>query len=130
MKKPANKILFYDADCSLCNHSVRLVQRINRRKTIFFAPLKGETAIEHAFIQSADVPDSVIYFKEGRYFTHSEAIIEVLSDANVFFYSAKLAYILPKKWRKLLYSWLADNRNRIFVKNQVCPLPKGNQFLR
>lgn len=117
------KIIFYDGDCGLCQRSVIFLARVDKRKTLLFAPLNGMTYQAH-FVEAAS-KETVLYFADGNLFTKSSAIIECLSGLGGVFKAAAFLKIVPPTLRDRIYDWAATHRRKV-----SCPiLKKDERFL-
>ena len=118
------KILFFDGYCTLCNGLVDWVMKMDHHHRIQFASLQGETARQHLHLNPESVDfDTVIYFKEGRSFERSNAILELLKDLGGFWIVLYVLKLIPVFLRDSVYNWVAKNRFRFFGRRETCRLP-------
>ena len=76
---PNSRIVFFDGVCGLCNKAVDFLLRHDSKNQLKFSPLQGQTAV--AMIpKSAQQMDTFIYWKSGKTYQKSTAIITALSD--------------------------------------------------
>ena len=118
-------VLLFDGICNLCNGTVQFLLRIDRRKKLFFSSLQSDTGqrILQAYHFSGPPLQTVVFCSGPRYFTHSNAILEV---CRVLGFPWSLLYLfkaVPRPLRDLLYRWVARNRYRWFGKKESCLLP-------
>ena len=127
-----DKIIFFDGVCNLCNGFINFVFTRNNDETIKVASLQGDTAKETLSEDEVKKLSSVIYFREGRKYYRSRAVIFVLNDIG-FPYSLALIFLaIPDVIRDLIYDFIAKNRYRLFGKKDLCRLPTSeerNRFL-
>src|SRR5690349_3308676 len=82
MSGPAENgpVLFFDGVCNLCNRSVQFVIRHDRQGRIRFAPLQsaaGAAAMAAVRQEQGRVPDSLILKYRGKYYTESDAALQL-----------------------------------------------------
>ena len=136
---PVN-VVFFDGVCGLCNLSVDFILSRDRRRTIFFSPLQGETArrcgvvgegtsatLTAAPITAASIPtfDTFVWRDaNGRHFIRSAASVRVLWQLGGFWsLIAALMWLIPRPLRDLGYRLIAANRYRLFGRKEACRLP-------
>lgn len=119
-----NTILLFDGVCSLCNSAIDFVIRHERGDYLTFASLQSDlakTIIDtHA---EGVVPDSLIFFHQGRLYTESDAVIEAARFLRHPYNWIVVGRILPLGWRNGMYRWVARNRYRWFGKRNTCRVP-------
>ncbi len=128
MSSTRQVIVFFDAGCLLCSHSVAWLHRLDGNDRLRFAPLQGQTARPFADI----LPDSLapetmatlwIEGEEVLVFTHAEGVRRALlaagGIAGVF---ARLFGVLPRSLMESGYRWIATNRYRWFGAGKACDL--------
>lgn len=110
-------ILFYDGYCNLCHGAVRFVNKWDKKRHIYFAPLKGITA--DAF--NLSLPhNTLVYSRHGKCFTESSAVLEVAYDLGGLWRFTYFFRIIPRVLRDGLYRFIARNRYRWFGVNDAC----------
>ncbi len=128
--RPTN-VLFFDGVCGLCNRSVDFVLSRDRRGTIRFAPLQGETA-KQVLSSEFRVPsaktqsfDTIIWLdSSSREFVRSAAAVRVLWRlGGVWSLIGWLLWLIPRPLRDVGYRLVAANRYRWFGKKETCRLP-------
>ena len=125
------KILFFDGYCTLCNGLVDWVMKMDHRQNIQFASLQGKTARAQLNLKANSVDfDTVIYFKEGRTFERSNAILELLKDLGGFWTALYALKLIPVFLRDNVYNWIAKNRFRFFGQREACRLPTPSEKTR
>jgi predicted DCC family thiol-disulfide oxidoreductase YuxK len=115
-------VLFFDADCGLCNAAVRLLLRADRSRRLRFAAIGGATW--KALVSEAAramLPDSaVLRLPDGRLLSRSEAILEALRRVGGPWAAlARLGRLAPRKLADRLYDAVARRRRGA----AACPLP-------
>jgi predicted DCC family thiol-disulfide oxidoreductase YuxK len=125
------KIVFFDGYCSLCNHLIDWLIRIDQTGVLKFAPLQGETALR--FLGKADKsidPDTVVYLRNGETFERSTALIHILSDLEGPWRFARVLFIVPRFIRDYVYAVVARNRFRFMKKRETCRMPTQSEQKR
>lgn len=119
-------ILLYDGVCALCNGAVRFILRRDRRRTVRFAPLQGETAAgilaRHPDLRGLD---SMVWIDTGGCVrTRSDAALRIGRYlGGVWGVLAAIARIVPAALRDAVYDLVARTRYRVFGRYDACPLP-------
>lgn len=126
----AERIIFFDGVCGLCNRFVDRLLRIDRRKQLRFAPLQGYTAMQRLPIGIADAMRSVIYLRDGEILQRSDAALLILIDLGGWRKVYGVFLIVPRFLRDGVYDWVARNRYRWFGKRDACRLPAPEERTR
>lgn len=121
-------ILFYDGTCAFCNRAVRWVLRHDRRGTLRFAPLQGETyaAIDHA-TKPTDV-SSLVLVRDDQIYTMSSASVRMLrAMGGIWSPLGSLLWLVPRPLRDWGYRIVANNRYRLAGRvdpaSEACAMP-------
>ncbi len=121
--RPRN-VVFFDGVCGLCNWSVDFILSRDRRRTIRFSPLQGETAARWIPNPESQLSTFVWLDHDGRIFVRSAAAVRVLRQlGGVWSFLAALLWIVPLPLRDIVYRIIATNRFRLFGKKATCRLP-------
>lgn len=118
------QIVFFDGVCNLCNGAVNWLIDHDSRNQLHFAPLQGESF--HLLKNSKTLSDdlsTIVFWSEGRFFTHSEAVLRVCAALGGIWRLARVGLIIPAFLRDILYRFIARNRYRWFGKRDACRLP-------
>ena len=122
------QILFYDGECVLCNGSVALTIRLDRRGLLKHAALQGKTAgslLGH--MSEEERMAGVIFYDRGRVYQGPFAIARLGSVLFplLFFWTVPFLSIPGiKQLVGWVYRIIARNRYRWFGKYDVCRLPR------
>jgi predicted DCC family thiol-disulfide oxidoreductase YuxK len=124
-------VLFFDAECGLCDRAVRLLLWADRNRRLRFAALGGATW--QALVPEParrTLPDSaVLRLPDGRLLSRSTAILGALREAGgPWALLAGLARLAPRSLADRLYDVVARGRSataRIPGGPASCPLPPG-----
>lgn len=118
-------LLLFDGVCNLCNGTVQFLLRADRRKKLFFAALQSDTGqrVLQAYQFSGPPLQTVVFCSGPKYFTHSNAILEVCRVLGFPWSLLYLFKVIPRPLRDLIYRWVARNRYQWFGKKENCLLP-------
>jgi predicted DCC family thiol-disulfide oxidoreductase YuxK len=118
--------VFYDGTCGLCHRTVRfLLVRDADGRLFRFAPLQGAVAREILGDRLDSLPDSIVVVTPDRdVLTRSAAILRGLTRlGGAWRFLARLAALVPRRARDVLYDWIARNRYRLFARPEnACPV--------
>jgi predicted DCC family thiol-disulfide oxidoreductase YuxK len=126
---PNLKIVFFDGVCHLCNGFVDFaIQNETEPRTLVFAPLQGTTAQNYLSLEDRKALSSVLLFKQSQVLHRSDAILAILRDLRFPWpWLATVAEFVPRKFRDLVYDWIAKNRYAWFGQRDLCRLPKPEE---
>lgn len=117
-------IVFFDGTCGFCHAGVLWILRNDRKGTLRFAPLQGQT---YAALDLHDKPtdmSTMVVLDQGRLQTFSSASIATLrAMGGIWTTLAWMLWIIPRPLRNLGYRMIAANRYRIAGKREVCIIP-------
>src|SRR5690606_31508992 len=90
-------IVYFDGVCGLCNHSVDLLVKIDKKNKLLFAPLQGSTALNE-LPKTNDYVDisTIIFSKNNQHFIKSEAAIQIMIEVGGIWKTAYILYVFPK----------------------------------
>lgn len=121
-------VILFDGVCNLCNSSVQFVIRNDPEGRFSFASLQSSTAkrlLNNFAIPSEDIY-SILLVKNGVLYDRSDAILEIAKELNGIWRFFRIFRILPKGFRDLLYKFVANNRYRLFGKQESCLMPTSD----
>ena len=120
----AERIVFFDGVCSLCNNTVDFLLRKDVHGILMFAPLQGSRATE---LVPADVRiqlDTLVYYRSGQLYYRSAAVVRFLRDLGGFWgIAGTLLWLIPSPLREIGYRSISTLRYRLFGKHEVCRMP-------
>lgn len=119
-----NKIILFDGVCNLCNGSVNFLIRRDFKKVFIFSPLQSNFG--KLLVEELNVPkkiDSIILVIDNKYYIKSDAVIEIIKELKWYWRMLNVLKILPRKFRDLLYDFIANNRYKWFGKQKECMIP-------
>lgn len=124
-------IVFFDAECLLCNRSVRWLLEADREGRLSFAPLSGETARD---LRAEGVLDDehlgggsmVLAERSGGEWSvlmRSDAVLRALEISGAATPGRWFLKMLPRFLRDWGYRLVARTRYAVFGKTDECLLP-------
>ena len=131
-------VLFFDAECGLCNRCVRLLLRLDRRARLRFAPLQGPTAQD--YLRKHGLPtddfDSIVLVPDwarraqGGHLLRTDAVLAALREVGGIGRVFGWLRVLPAEWRDPFYRGIAYCRYAIFGRWEPRPLFRGEWAAR
>lgn len=113
---PEDKILIeFDGFCVLCSGTVRSILKADKRRKFVFRALPEDS--------KGMIPETVIVTDENSEYRYFEAVLKIGSELGGLYRLVAVFRIIPPKWRRQLYLWVAKNRFRWFGKRNACYLP-------
>lgn len=126
-KLDKENIVFFDGVCVLCNSSVDLLMKMDKKNTLKFASLQGKTAQVLLSNNQLENLDSIVFFTGNALYEKSDAALEILRKLGGFWQVFLVFKWIPKSWRDGIYSWVAKNRYRWFGKRETCRVPSEKE---
>ena len=119
------KIIFFDGYCGLCDRFVTQIFLMDHEHRFQFAPLQGPTASR--LLNPRPAADSVVYFRDGKVLTKSQAVLEIFSDLGGIYSVSKIFKIVPRFLNDSIYDWVARHRYGWFGQSEICRLPNETE---
>ena len=117
------KTLFYDGNCTFCNKWARWVMRKDQSKSIYLAAADSRSELLLQWgIDASVTTRSVLYYKNGRFYSESDAVIELAADLGPGYAWARFLRFVPKWIRDNVYRMIAANRYRLSKPLKHCPM--------
>jgi predicted DCC family thiol-disulfide oxidoreductase YuxK len=125
MKLTDQKILFFDGVCGLCDQFITFMVDADRKNVLKFSTQQGEAfqATEVRNLITKEMGDSIFYFRQGKIYSKSTAVLTALSDMGGVWKLALFFKIIPRPIRDVIYGLVAKNRYKIFGKKETCRIP-------
>jgi predicted DCC family thiol-disulfide oxidoreductase YuxK len=118
-------VVVFDGVCNLCNTVVQTIIRGDPDGRFQFASLQSEGG-RHLLEQhgvNALEPETVVLIRDGRVFTMSDAVLEIVRHMRFPYPLLLVGYVLPRFIRDALYRVVARNRYRWFGRRDSCMMP-------
>ncbi|HYW11582.1 MAG TPA: thiol-disulfide oxidoreductase DCC family protein [Longimicrobium sp.] len=121
----AGPIVLYDGVCGLCDRSVQLILRNDRRGRFRFAALQSDAgrALLERFGLPPEALDSVVLVEGGHAWRKSRAALRIARRMDAPWPLLWPLAIVPRPVADVFYDLLAKNRYRIFGKLDACMIP-------
>jgi len=118
-------VVLYDGTCGLCDRSVQLILRHDRRGRFRFAALQSD--IGRALLARHGLPvdalDTVVLVEDGHAYTKSSAALRVARGMDAPWPAFRVFSLVPRPVRDFFYDRVAKSRYRIFGRVDACMLP-------
>ena len=118
-------LVLYDGTCGLCDRSVQLILRHDRRGRFRFAALQSDTG--RALLERHGLPvdalDTVVLVEDGRAWVKSAAALRIARGMDAPWPALRALGIVPRPVRDFFYDRVAKSRYRIFGRVDACMLP-------
>lgn len=114
-KLTEKNILFFDGTCGFCHKSVKLFYK-NRSKTIYFAPIQGQSATALQMPESARNANSLVLFLNQKFYTKGQALrkLYTFTKPNTMLKMLlALTHVLPLFIVNATYRIIANNRHQL-----------------
>ncbi|HEX6751172.1 MAG TPA: thiol-disulfide oxidoreductase DCC family protein [Longimicrobium sp.] len=118
-------LVLYDGTCGLCNRSVQLILRHDRRGRFRFAALQsdaGRALLERHGLPTGEM-DTVVLVEGGRAYTRSRAALRIARRMDAPWPVLWPLAAIPRVVADLVYDRVARNRYRFFGRTEACMLP-------
>jgi predicted DCC family thiol-disulfide oxidoreductase YuxK len=124
------KVIFFDGVCGLCNGFVDFILTVDKQQVFLFSPLQSEFARKNLPEKMTTDLKSVVYLRDGKQYSKSEAVLKIMSDVGGIWKLSLLGKILPEVMRNKAYDMVAENRYKLFGKKETCRLPSAEERSR
>lgn len=125
-------IVFYDGTCGFCQASVQLVLKHNERGNLTFAAL--QSGVLQALVPAAKrpdpLPDSVVFYEEGRLYMESDAVLHIARHLRFPYAALYYLRFIPLSFRNFVYRFIARHRYKIAGQAEACMLPSPEERAR
>jgi len=125
LKMNREKIIIFDGVCNFCNKSVNFIIKRDPNFHFMFAPYQAEST--QKLLKKYDIQtqskDTLILIKDGKYFTKSDTVLEIIKELSGFWYLLRIFKFLPKNFRDYFYDMISRNRYKLYGKKQSCMVP-------
>ena len=102
---------------------------VDNYQRLTFSPLQSNFAKETLGDRALDM-DSIIYFRNGKAYSKSLAVILILQDMGGLWAIAMMFRVIPAMVRNAIYDIVAKNRYKVFGKYDACRIPSPEEMGR
>ena len=131
-------VVFFDGYCGLCSGVVDFLIARDKKRSLLYSPLQGETALKYLSDQERNDLDTVIVLKLGDggsldsnssvKLKKSEAVLAALKSLEGPWKLAAIAgNVFPKPLRDFIYDLVAKNRFKFFGRRDSCRVPSSEE---
>lgn len=125
-------IILFDGVCNLCNASVRLILKYERKPNFHFATLQSDTAKKLlSTFKTEDTFNSVLLISNNQLYQKSTAALLIAKQLKYFRHLGFLL-LLPTWMRDPFYMFISRYRYKIFGRKNQCMIPEpgiSNRFI-
>lgn len=125
-------IVFYDGTCGFCQASIQIALKHNQKQNLYFAAL--QSGLAEALVPKEQLPDplpdSILFYENGRLYTESEAALRIARHLNFPWSALYYFKFIPLSFRNFVYRFIAKHRYRIAGRTEACMLPSPEERAR
>ena len=115
-----NRILFYDAECSLCSKSITYIHKISKHdKELYFSGFESSAAKSLLTKNLLESQEEVVLFWEDQLFSGPIAIEFLLKKYARNSVLALLFRLSPRFLQNIVYKLVARNRDKLKIQKCV-----------
>lgn len=118
-------VILFDGVCNLCNSSVQLIIKRDKKKVFRYASLQsnfGKQALKKFKLDEKKIDSIVLYENENILFK-STAVLKIAHKLGGIYSAAYAFVVIPLFIRDYIYDFIARNRYRWFGKQESCMVP-------
>jgi len=125
-------LVLFDGVCNFCNYWVQFALKRNRKKTLKFGSLQGNTAqkILPSFNIDPNVLSSVYLIENNKLYKESSAALHICKHLDGLWKIFYVLIIIPAFLRDPFYKLIARYRYKWFGKKESCMIPTPEQRAR
>lgn len=120
------KIILFDGVCNLCDKSVQIIIKNDKKDVFRFVALQselGEKIINHIKIDRSKTDSIILYEPNYAYYYKSKAAFKIAANLGEFYSICSLFRFLPTSFSDFLYDYIAKNRYKWYGKKDQCMIP-------
>ena len=128
MKIINEKIVYYDGLCGLCDGSISLILKFDKKHTLKYSSLQGNSGqiLLKQLNKELHEFDTVLFKVNDQVYTKSTAVFKIIDSIGGWIKIFKIFKLLPTKFNDWVYSKIAKNRFKYFGKLKSCDISKFN----
>ncbi|MGZ3723206.1 MAG: thiol-disulfide oxidoreductase DCC family protein [Bdellovibrionales bacterium] len=136
----AEKIVYFDGYCNVCNAFIDFLIRHDSRRVLRFAPLQGSTARARlpaglvSDLSTMALEDTSTGAGAGRgaglessIVVESTAAILTIASLGGVYSVIKIFLLVPRVLRDLVYRWVANHRYLFAGRTETCRVPTAEE---
>ena len=120
------KVIIFDGVCGLCNKSIDILIRLDKKRIFKYTSLQGE------YVKTLGIDeeiDSIIFYDNSTLQYKSTAILKILRSLGGVWIFTSIFYITPKGVRDFIYDIIAKYRYYIFGKMESCRMATEDEVV-
>ncbi|MGL2964409.1 thiol-disulfide oxidoreductase DCC family protein [Flavobacterium sp. RSB2_4_14] len=120
------KIILFDGICNLCDSSVQLIIKHDKKDVFRFVSIQsqlGQEILNYIGVDSKKVDSIILYEPEIAYNLKSEAAFKIAKELSGIYRILGLCSIFPKVITNTIYDYIAKNRYKWYGKKESCLIP-------
>ncbi len=118
-------VVLFDGVCRLCNGLVQFVLRRDRAGLLRLASLQSPSG--QALLAWCGLPltefDTIVFVEHGRAYFKSSTVLRLLGYLPMPWPLLRVALVIPAFLRDWCYDCVAQNRYRLFGREETCMMP-------
>ena len=121
----SHKVILFDGVCNLCNNTVLLVIKRDKKDIFRFAALQSEAGLQLVSKYGIDTSktDSIVLIENDRVYLKSSAALRIARGLNSAYPLLYGFMIVPRFLRDWVYDFIARNRYKWYGKKESCMIP-------
>jgi predicted DCC family thiol-disulfide oxidoreductase YuxK len=125
-------LVLFDGVCNFCNYWVQFALKRNKKKSLKFGSLQGDTAkqILPGFNIDPTVLSSVYLIEKNKIYKESTAALRICKHLDGVWKLLSVLIIIPAFLRDPFYKLIAKYRYKWFGKKEACMIPTPEQRAR
>jgi predicted DCC family thiol-disulfide oxidoreductase YuxK len=116
-------LILFDDNCLICNKWVKFILQHDKSYEIKITSLLSPVGTEVLRINNIIEYNTIVYINNNKYFTKSDAILQIYGKIGGIYSLAIIFSLLPKNLRDFFYDILAQNRYRFNKNQRQCSIP-------
>ena len=120
-----NPVVLFDGVCNLCNGSVQFIIKRDKAGKFLFAALQsqyGQAQLDQLGISSTSL-QSIVLIKGDQFYQRSNAVLEIAKMLGGLWSLLYVFKIVPAFVRDWIYNGIANNRYKLFGRQDQCMIP-------
>jgi predicted DCC family thiol-disulfide oxidoreductase YuxK len=120
------KIILFDGVCNLCNASVQLIIRKDKKDIFRFVALQselGKKILNHIGVNTNSIDSILLYEPGNAYYYKAEAVLKIATSLGGFYNLLVIFKIIPNVVSNYFYDFVATNRYKWYGKKESCMMP-------
>ena len=125
----SENIIFFDGICNFCHFWVQVLLKWDKRKVFKFCSLQ-DPCVRTLLGDRENHPDSIIYWKKGKIFYKSRAVLAIISDLGGIWLIFSVCHLIPRLILDKVYDFIAQRRYSWFGQRKICYVPTTEEKSR